>query len=192
MGQLIVADCFQVAINALAGGKEVVNVVGVRNSGGSAAGAAAAVLAAWKVANGPLAYLSSYYALTSIDAMDIGSSNGDIVQVVDTTTGGSTSSAFATAGACALVKWNGGTRSRSSRGRLYYGPIAEVNINPDGRTLASATQTAFNSAFTSFRNSLSTAGYPLVVLSRKLGTATTVTSQGVESTIATQRRRIRS
>lgn len=191
MGQLIVADCFQVAINALAGGREVVNVIGVRNSGGTAAGAAAAVQTAWKVASGPLSTLSSYYALTSFDAMDVGSSNGDIVQVLDTTTGGLAAQSFATAGACALVKWNGGTRSRSSRGRLYFGPIRELDINTDGRTLAAASITTYGTAFTNFRNSLSAAGYPLVILSRKLGTSTTVSSQSVETTIATQRRRIR-
>jgi hypothetical protein len=68
----------------------------------------------------------------------------------------------------------------------------EVNIDTTGRTLIPGSATAYQTAFTNFRNSLDTSGYPLVVVSRKNNSATTVTSHAVESTIATQRRRIRS
>lgn len=192
MSQLIVADCFQVQIKGKAGTQDVINVVGVENSTGTAAGAAAAVQTAWKVANGPLSRLSAYYALQSFTAVDISSSNGAIAVVNDTSTGGVNSShAFATAGACALIKWNGGTRSKSSRGRLYFGPIMEQNIDTDGRTVVSGSLTGFNTAFDNFRSSLSSSGYPLVVLSRTLSQAFTVSSSSCEAIIATQRRRIR-
>lgn len=193
MAQLIIPGCFQVAIMGKAGGSDVVNVIGVQNGGGNAADAAAAVRTAWKVTAGPLAQLSSLYTLNQFVATDIGSSNGSIATVGDTTAGGQVSgNSFATAGACALIKWNGGTRSRSARGRMYFGPIMETNINPDGRTLASAFVTAFTTAMTNFRASLSSSGYPLVVLSRTLSESFPVTSNAAESTIATQRRRIRS
>jgi hypothetical protein len=130
--------------------------------------------------------------MVNIHAVDIGSSSGAIVDLADTTAGGATTTnSLATRGACALVRWNGSTRNRSSRGRLYFGPIMEANINSDGATLASTYQTQFTTAFTNFRNSLNTAGYGLVVLSRKESLSHAVTSHAVESTIATQRRRIR-
>ena len=191
MVSLLIPDCFQVNIDAVSGGQPVTNVVGVENAGGTAAGAAAAVQTAWKIAAGPLANLSNLYALVQFKAVDIGDPNGDIVVVPDVATGGAGSASLATNAACALVKWNGGTRSRSSRGRLYFGPIAETNINADGRTLATGSRTAFNTAFTNFRNSLTASGYPLVVLSRILSEAFPVTSSDVEQVIATQRRRIR-
>lgn len=193
MAQLIIPGCFQVAIMGKAGGSDVVNVIGVQNGGGDAAGANAAVRTAWKVALGPLNNLSSLYTLSQFVCTDIGSANGAINVVSDTTAGGQTASnAFATAGACGLVKWNGGTRSRSSRGRLYFGPLMESQINPDGRTVAATFLTNMNTAFSNFRSSLSTSGYPLVVLSRRLSQSFPVTSSAVETTIATQRRRIRS
>jgi hypothetical protein len=75
---------------------------------------------------------------------------------------------------------------------MYLGPIMESDLNPDGRTLGAGNQTNFATAITAFRNSLTASGFPLVVLSRTLSQAFPVTSSLVESTIATQRRRIRS
>lgn len=190
MGQLIIPGCFQVAIHAQSGGQAVDNVIGVQNASGSAAAAAAAVQTAWKIASGPLAAENLQYQLVDFTAVDIGSSNGSIVVVSDTATGGTTG-ALATNAACALVKWNGSTRSRSTRGRLYFGPLTESAINNDGRTLTSTYLTSINTAFTNFRSSLASSGYPLVVLSRKTAAAYAVTSHAVETVIATQRRRIR-
>ena len=191
MVSLLIPDCFQVNIDATSGGQPITNVVGVENAGGTAAGAAAAVQTAWKIATGPLSQLSNFYALVQFKAVDIGDPNGDIVVVPDTTAGGAGAAALATNAASSLVKWNGGTRSRSSRGRLYFGPLSETNINSDGRTLTSGARTAQNTAFSVFRGSLTAAGYPLVVLSRKLSEAFVVTTSDVETVIATQRRRIR-
>lgn len=192
MAGLVVPGCFQGVVHATTGGQDVINVVGLQNGSGTAAGAAAALQTAWKVTSGPMSVLSSLYQLIEFKAMDISSLNGALAQVADTGTGAQTGApSLATAGACALVKWNGGTRSASSRGRMYFGPIREGNINPDGRTLVSADQTAIGTAFNNFRASLSASGYQLVVLSRKLSQAFPVTSSTVESQIATQRRRIR-
>lgn len=193
MAQLIIPNCFQVTIKGVSGGQDVVNVIGVQNAAGTSAGAAAAVQTAWKVASGPLAWLSSLYALSSFTAIDIGSANGAIAVISDTTAGSVTSSnGLATVGAAALIKWNGGTRSKSSRGRLYYGPLMETNINSDGRTMDATALSRANASFSNFRTSLASSGYPLVVLSRKLSQAFAVTSSSCETTIATQRRRIRS
>lgn len=191
--QLVIPNCFQVSIEAVVGGRSVFNVIGVQNASGTAAGAAAAVKTAWEAVGSPLRQLSSLVAVTNYHAVDIGSINGTIVDLPSTATGGVTASnSLATRGAAALIKWNGGTRNRSSRGRMYFGPIMEANINPDGATLGPASVTSFDGIFLNFRNSLNSSGYPLVVLSRTLSTAFPVTTHATESTIATQRRRIRS
>jgi hypothetical protein len=192
MPALIIPGAYQVTISMVSGGHAVENVIGVVNGGGTAAGAAAAVLAAWKVSTGPLSRLSSLVAMTGVRAVDISSGSGAIVTVNDTTAGSIVSTnSLATRGACALVQFNGGTRSRSSRGRLYYGPIMESDINVDGATVGGATVANLGTAMTAFRNSLNSSGYPLNVLSRKLSQAFPVTSQTIETIIATQRRRIR-
>ena len=191
MAGLVIAGCFQVTIQGLAGGRAIDNVIGVENASGTAAGAAAAVKAAWEAASGPLTQLANLYSVPNYHAVDIGSLTGTIADLASTATGARATS-FSTRGASALIKWNGSSRSRSTRGRLYFGPIAEGDINSDGATIPSASITNFTNVFNVFRTSLAAAGYPLVVLSRKESIATVVTSHAVEPTIATQRRRIRS
>lgn len=188
---LVIPNCFQVAIQFTDSGHAMENVIGVENASGTAAGAAAAVKAAWEVAAGPHSLRSSSTTMVNYHAVDISSLSGTIADLASTTAGGAGAGPLSTRGAAALVKWNGSSRARSTRGRIYTGPLREAEINNDGATLASAAITALNTAFTNFRNSLGTAGYPLVVLSRKTSTATVVTQHSVESTIATQRRRIR-
>lgn len=189
---LIIPDVFLVAINATSGAQPIVNVVGVKNAGGTAAGAAAAVRTAFKVASGPLAKHAGQYVLSSFKAMDISSANGAIAEVTDSAPGGlGSATGLATNAASALVKWNGGTRSASSRGRLYHGPLMENEINSDGRTLQSGVQIALDTAYEAMLASLNSAGYPLVVVSRKNATATVVNDVSVQGVIATQRRRIR-
>jgi len=193
MAVLLIPNVYRVAIEAESGGQAVTNVVGVQNSAGTALGAAQAVQTAWKVATGPLTQLSSLYALKGFRSLFLGSLNGDIAFVADASLGGTAiSPEKATNASAALIKWNGGTRSRSSRGRMYLGPLRENDINADGRTLTPLRRTAFETAAAAFRTSLASGGYPLVVISPTTSTAFAVTSSAVETVIATQRRRIRS
>jgi hypothetical protein len=74
---------------------------------------------------------------------------------------------------------------------MYFGPIGEADINSDGRTLSSTSITGIQSAFNQFRTTITNAGLEWVVVSRKLQAATPITTIGVQSVIATQRRRIR-
>lgn len=191
---LVIPNVYRCAIRMAAGGRSITNVVGVRGtSSGQQAAAAAAVLAAWKVASGPLSRLSSLVTMVDVTAIDLSSTSGGIAIVSDTTAGGiTTSNALSTRAASALVSWNGSTRSKSSRGRMYFGPLMEIDIQGDGATLDTTRQTALGTAMTNFRTSLSTANFPLCVISQKLASSTDVTSQAVQSTLATQRRRIRS
>lgn len=191
---LVIANTYRIAVRMQAGGKDITNVFGVRGStSGQQAAAAAAALAAWKVANGPLSQLSNLVQMADVTAVDLSSTTGGITVVTDATAGGGTTGpALSTRASAALVTWNSGTRSKSARGRMYYGPLRETDIDTDGATLLGARATAIGTAFTAFRSSLATAGFPLVVISQKLASTTDVTSQSVQTTIATQRRRLRS
>jgi hypothetical protein len=192
MAQIVIPNTYRVSIEAQSGGQAVTNVVGVAAAPGQALEAAEAVQAAWKVATGPLARLTALYTLQGFRALDLSSTNGDIAFVSDSAAGGRGAGAKSTNAASALVKWNGGTRSRSSRGRMYFGPLMEVDIQTDGRTMETTAQAALVTAMGAFRTSLVSAGFPLVVISPTLMEAFPVTSHAVESIIATQRRRIRS
>lgn len=192
MATLIIPNAFQVSIEARVGIKSVFNVVGVTNAGGTAAGAAAAVKAEWEKVGGPLVGMSSLITMVNYRAVDLSSAFGDIADVASSASGTvTTGNSLATAGACALVQWNGGQRSRSTRGRLYHGPIMDAQVDPDGRTIPTATRNAIQGRFTQFRNGLASAGYPLAVLSRTTLTAYPISSETVEPILATQRRRIR-
>lgn len=192
MPTLIIPNAFQVAITATSGGQDVVNVIGLTNPGGTAAGAAAAVKAAWEQTSAPLGRLSSLVVMQSYRAVDLRSEFGEIAEVSSSTPGSiTTTNSLATNAACALITWNGSVRSRSTRGRLYFGPLMEAQLNPDGRTLVAATQTSMASGFNNFRASLNAAGYTLAVISRKNMAAYAVTTSACQSVIATQRRRIR-
>lgn len=189
--QLIVPDTALVSIEMSSGGQPVVNVVGVDLNGGTVLNATTAVKTAWEMALGPLTKLTSATTMVNYHGMDLSSSTGAIVDVASATAGGGGAGAKATNAACALVKWNGGTRSKSSRGRLYFGPLQESDVNTDGRTILATPLGLISNAFNNFKSSLNTAGFPLVVVSRKLSEATPVVSLTVETVIATQRRRIR-
>lgn len=191
MPTLIIPDAFRVAVEASSGGRPIVNVVGVVNAGGTAAGAAAAVQTAWKVAGGPLSRLGAHYALTGFRATDLSSATGEVALVGDSAAGSQGTGHKATNGAAALVKVSGGTRSRSSNGRMYWGPLLETDVDADGRTMDAAARTALQTAFTNFQTSLTSSGYVWSVLSPTLSIATPVTSIAVQPVIATQRRRIR-
>lgn len=191
---LVIPNTYRVAIRMTAGGKDITNVIGLRGSAsGQQAAAAAAALAAWKVATGPLTALSSLVTMADVTAVDLSSAAGGIAIVPDSTNGGvSSTNSLSTRAAAALIGWNSGTRSRSARGRMYLGPIMETDIQGDGATLQTTSVTKFNTAMTAMRNSLSTAGFPLVVISAKNASTTDVTSHATQTTIATQRRRLRS
>lgn len=194
MGALVIANVYRCAVEMTSGGRSISNIVHVEGTAsGQQAAAAAAVLAAWKVATGPLSQLSSLVTMVNVTAMDLSSTSGGISVVTDTTAGGiTTTNSLATRGACALIKLNGGTRDRSTRGRIYYGPIMEQDIDTDGASVVASHKNGFNTAFNAFKTSLSGASFTLGVASRKHSLFTSVGSLTCETTIATQRRRIRS
>lgn len=194
LAQLIIPNVYRVAVRMTTGGRDIVNVIHVEGtSSGQETAAATAVLAGWKVATGPLTQLSALVAMADVTAMDLSSSSGGIHVITDTTAGGISSvNSLSTRAASALIKLNGGTRSRSTRGRIYYGPVMESSINSDGATLTGTAIGLFTTAFTALKTSLAGASFTLGVASRKTSSFTSAGSVAVETTIATQRRRIRS
>jgi hypothetical protein len=191
---LVIPNVYRCSINMLSGTRQVVNVIGLHGSGAGLQNTAAAALqTAWEITGGPLKLLSQLVTMNDYQVMDLSSATGGIAVRTSAATGGvSTSNSLATRAASALVKFNGSSRSLSTRGRMYFGPIMETDVNTDGATLNPATQVALQNAMVAFRNSLNGAGFPLTVISRKLAIATDVTGSTVEAVIATQRRRIRS
>lgn len=192
MTMLVIADCFQVSIQGTVGGRAVDNVIGVRNASGTAAGAAAAVKAAWEAVGGPIKKgVTNQYTVAQYVATDISSSSGTIATLTGGGTGGVTGQ-ISTSASAALVSWNGSSRDRTTRGRMYLGPLGEGFVDSNGRTLVSGGRTDIQAGIDQFVAALGTANYPLVVLSRTKSRATLVTAATVQATIATQRRRIRS
>jgi hypothetical protein len=190
---LVIPNIYRGSIQMLSGTRQIVNVVGLHGStSGQQVAAAAALKAAWEMTAGPIKSLSSFVGVTQYTVMDMSSTTGGIATLASTAFGGGTSQSLSTRAACALVKWNGASRSLSTRGRMYFGPIAENDINTDGATLVTSSLNNFTTAFSNFRTSLSGAGFTLCVISRKLAIATDVSNHSVETIIATQRRRIRS
>lgn len=185
---LIIPNCYLVAIKAVSGGQDVVNVIGIHAPNSNSASVANAVDQAWRVALGPLSKLPNTYQMVEVKAMDLSSANGQVFSVPASAVG-QLSGALATNGSCALITYGSGSRAKSTKGRMYFGPLREVEINNDGRTLANAGQ--FTSALTVFRDNLAAGAKEYVVLSRKNSSHSPVSVIQTQSVIATQRRRIR-
>jgi hypothetical protein len=188
---LVIANAYRCAIQMTFGGRPVVNVIGLLGSSAGQAGAAAAALkAAWEAAGGPLKLLPTTLTMTGYTVTDLSSPTGSVALLSSSTAGGRSLS-VSDRGMCCLIKFSGGTRSRSSNGRVYLGPLTSADTGADGATIVGATVTLFSNAWTQFENAMGTAGFPVAVLSRKTDTAHVVSSFAVQTTIATQRRRIR-
>jgi hypothetical protein len=193
MPALILPNVYRCAIKATNDGVPVVNVIGVRGTaGGQEAAAAAAIKAAWEVTGTSLCNQhTNNYHMVSYDVTDLTTATGGVTSLASTASGTLTAET-ATAAACALFKFNGGTRSRTQNGRMYYGPIDQNSVQSTGRALETTARTTLQSALNAFLASLTTAGFPLVIISRVGPSSHTVATAAVESLIATQRRRIRS
>lgn len=94
-------------------------------------------------------------------------------------------------GVAALVKLTTATRGRSFRGRIFLGPIANVDVQDAAGTLS----TGYQGIVTTFLGALRTAlqglslATDLCVASRVLGISTPVTNSVCETLTAYQRRR---
>jgi hypothetical protein len=191
LAPLVIPGVARVAIIGAAGAQPVINVIGVRlPSGRTVQQAVNSVKAAWEATPSPLTQISQQYQVLRYEGTDLSSLDAPVAEATGSG-GGRVAADASTAGACYLVKFSGGTRSRSANGRMYLGPMAETTINADGRTVAGGFRDGLIFDMTTFKDRLNTDGNPLCVISSKFAKAVDVTGVTVDPIIATQRRRIR-
>jgi hypothetical protein len=193
MVQLLIPSAYQVSIEMTVSGQQVINVIGIRSDEvqKTANDVCAAVKTGWEIANGPLKQLASQIQMVGYRCTDLRSTNGDIDFQPSTATGGMSGQSLSTLAVAALVQYGQGTRNRSSRGRMYFGPLSEANINTDGRTLLPTSLTSINAAMEVFRSHIAGANMQWAVLSRVQKQAYSINTVQVASVVATQRRRLR-
>lgn len=193
---LIVPRTYLVSIKGEVSGQPNVNVIGLRDIGNDAGGffaaegVALAVRDILRKAGGLMSVKSNQFVGRTVNAMDLSSAEGTVGEVAWSSVG-TVAEQVSTTAAAALVKYGGGTRSRSSKGRLYWGPLTEGQINTDGRTISGAYITSLTNAMNTFKNDLRAQGLEWVVVSRKTQTARAIDSITVATIAATQRRRLR-
>jgi len=193
MVQLIIPNAFQVAIEMTVSGQTIFNVIGIGGNFGTsnAEDVANLVKAGWEKEFSFLSQLTSDVKMVQYSVTDLATSDGAIFRLASNASGGLTASGISTLAASALIQLGSGTRNRSSRGRMYLGPLRETQINPDGRTLATATRTSIESAAEVFRLHITQADLTWSVLSRTQKSYSVITAFRVSDIIATQRRRLR-
>lgn len=187
---IVINSCYIVAIQMESSGQDVVNVIGIRAPFSNAVEVGEAVKAQWELAGGPLAKRPVGLTMKGYRVTDITSPIGPVV-TVSSSKPGTVGGNLATNGSAALISYSGGSRSRSTSGRMYHGPLTETDINSDGRTIAPLTASSLSVCYQTFAANLAAAGFEWVVISRKLSLAFPVNSPQCQSIIATQRRRIR-
>lgn len=193
MPTLVIPDALQLVVSSTCSGQPVLNVLHFKNTSGTTRNLAtdlASIKTFWEKANGPIKIRNSNSTMVGYKLTDLSSTSGQVSELGSATAGG-VASALSTMASCALVRLSGGTRDRSGSGRIYHGPLMEVQITTDGRTLETAAATTITTAYTTFKNDMNTIGLELGVASRQDSAINTVTSINVSSIIATQRRRLR-
>lgn len=193
MATIVIPNCMQIAVEATCSGQPVVNVLHFRYPEGTfiaVADTLAAFKTAWEATGGPLKVKTSATVMVGYKLTDLSSLTGATGYLSSTATG-QLSGALSTMASSALVKLGGGSRSRSGAGRIYHGPLAETDINPDGRSIAPASATAITNAYNQVKTAMALQNCTMVVASRKRLTTSDVGNLSVSSIIATQRRRLR-
>lgn len=91
----------------------------------------------------------------------------------------------------ALIRFGTGLVGRQYRGRMYLpGVLLDSEVRDDG-TINDTVQASILGVMLYLKDLLDTSDYAPVILHSGVGTPTTITSINVESTVATQRRRLR-
>lgn len=190
--QIVIANTYRVTMRAVFGGQAIENVYHFTGSApGQEQACATQFQAAFKNVAGPIRLWDNKFTLVEFEAVDLSSINGGIWVINDTTAGTRTAAECSGRQVCALITYNGQTRNRSSRGRLYHGPLYEGDIATDGATLNTTPQGLISTSYSNLRNLMISNGFQPCVLSRVLVQTFAITQARVENTIATQRRRLR-
>lgn len=191
MATLVIPGALQVSLHFEISGQETVNVLGFSSTEIMPAETAAnRVHDAWTATGGPMQWLPTAMKLLRVKATELNAVDSPVFERASTAVGGQ-ATAPANLATCAVVRVGAGTRSRSGKGRVYFGPLGANFVQADGRTLNTTMSTNITTAFNTFRTTLEGQALTWSVLSRKLSTATPVQSVQVASIIGTQRRRLR-
>lgn len=193
MPTLVIPNALQLVVSSTCSGQPVLNVMHFENTSGSTRNLAtdlAAIKTFWEKANGPIKIRNTNSTMVGYKLTDISSTTGQVTELGSATAGG-VASALSTMASCALVRLSGGTRDRSGSGRLYHGPLMEIQITTDGRTLETAAATTITTAYNTFKNDMATIDLAWGVASRQDSEINQITAINVSSIIATQRRRLR-
>lgn len=188
---VVIGSTAQVGIEMTCSGQKVFNVIGVHMPGPYLiTDVLAAVKSAWEVSTGPLYRHPTSVQMVGYHGTDLSSTTG-AVAFLGSSASGAVAGDVSLMSASALVKLASGTRARRANGRLFHGPLAESQVNSDGRTLASSFITDATTAYANFRNAMATANMPWVIISRKYSSTADVSSIGVRSIASSQDRRLR-
>lgn len=192
MPQLIIPNAMQVSLHFTVSGQETVNVLGFTKDDPAITASMAADIVhnAWTATGGPHKLLTPQVVLNKVKATDISSADGEIFERGVSVPGGATGTVGNLA-VSAVVRVGSGTRSRSGKGRVYFGPIGSQDIATDGRSYPLQAQTNVRTAFLAFQTATNNGNLTWSVLSRKLLVATEITSVSVAPIIGIQRRRLR-
>lgn len=190
MATLVIPGAYMASLHFTVSGQEIVNVIGVSGNFLSSGVVAKAVGDVWTNLSGPHDLLPAAVVLSKVKAVDIGTPTGEVFEQVYNKAGGGTTP-MGPLSSSAVVRAGASTRSRSGKGRLYYGPLPQGMVHTDGRTLTPSTITALNTRFTYFKDQLIAREMNWVILSRKLLSFTPVETVSVAQVLGTQRRRLR-
>lgn len=190
MATLVIPGAVMVSLHFTVSGQETVNVIGLTGDILPPDTAANLVHDAWTAANGPMGMLPAAVKLTKVKATSLSTADGAIYERTSTAQGAIATGVGALS-TSAIVRVGAGTRSRSSKGRLYFGPLPASVLDTDGRSIKPTDLTAISTRFSAFRTAVNQNSVRWAVLSRKLSVATPVENISVASVIGTQRRRLR-
>lgn len=191
MPPIIIPDAFQITLQGVRAGQEVVNVFGYRRVGGINGAECLNAGISWRnnVLPSLLACLSSTYAGVSITVRNLTTAGGPeaVIPLIGPYTG--TRGANAAPGNVAIVSsWYTANAVRAGRGRNYLSPLSESDLFSDFiNTALVALIGAFANALI---NNLPIIGSNFAVITRKFHFANPVNGFRIDTTLDSQRRRL--
>lgn len=183
----VIADTYRVALEWTGpGGLRAVNVLHLTAAASDPAGVwsdldASVTASMWNHTTSAVAV--TRVVITKLD----GSTASFIAAPTGAKWAGSTAAGDLEVAPSAIVSLRTALRGPRNRGRLYLPFPAEANVA--NGLLNSAVVTGMNTAWSTFRVAIATAGSPMTVASYVGATATAVLTATAESQLATQRRR---
>lgn len=192
MATLVIPGTVQIGIEMIASGQPIWNIIHLNIQDGidTPMSTLADVKTAWEAASGPMKQHPLSTTMVGYHYTDLRSATGPVAFLASTTAG-TVTGGMSTLASSALIKLSTGTRSRSQQGRLYHGPLAESQVNADGRQIEAGNAAILTNAYTAFQTAMNSGSRRWVVASRKNLSTTPIATASCAQIVATQRRRLR-